>query len=545
VRCPGDRSTGWSTCRRRRSRSCPLRCAYSSQDQSVPAPDGIEIAVSESSSSKFARQLRFLVPVVLAELGFVSLGFVDAVMVSRYSPAALAACSLGITFSSFLLWFGAGVAFGAEPLLSQAYGNRDLPMMRSIFRAGVKVCVLVFIPMAFLSLFAAPVLTLFSQPPELIAGADMYAKICIASLLPAYLSTLLQGLLLSAGLTLPIVRAMVIANIANVGLNQVLIHGAVYGVTLIPGGLGVAGAAIATSCSRVLILCMLVHAAIPFLTGKLDALLSESAPVSSPTKTVNSRSDAMAEVTTESSTRQANADRGKNYAGDVWNLGLPIGTQMLVEWGAFALLPLVCGSMSNAGSAVAMGVAEGASEFLPLVVHTIANSITDLMYMIPLGLSNATCILCARSIGERDIQSFESVRRFGLRIMFAYGIVATIFMSVFSSPLSMIFSHDSSVLALSAAVLPAAGVYMLCDGMRTVLCGILKSAGLTKFSLQSSLLAFWVLGLPMSLLLAFPCGLGVAGLWLGLAFGNACSALLLMSRIAGVSRDGLEKYALV
>eukprot|EP00958_Prasinococcus_capsulatus_P021042 scaffold2804_cov371-Prasinococcus_capsulatus_cf.AAC.9 len=85
----------------------------------------------------------------------------------------------------------------------------------------------------------------------------------------------------------------------------------------------------------------------------------------------------------------------------------------------------------------------------------------------------------------------------------------------------------------------------LCDGMRTVLCGILKSAGLTKFSLQSSLLAFWVLGLPMSLLLAFPCGLGVAGLWLGLAFGNACSALLLMSRIAGVSRDGLEKYALV
>lgn len=77
------------------------------------------------------------------------------------------------------------------------------------------------------------------------------------------------------------------------------------------------------------------------------------------------------------------------------------------------------------------------------------------------------------------------------------------------------------------------------------MCGVLKSAGLTKFVLQSSILGFWILGLPCSMLLAFPCNMGVAGLWLGLAVGNMIASLRLIRRVSLLRQEGLEKYTLI
>jgi multidrug resistance protein, MATE family len=60
---------------------------------------------------------------------------------------------------------------------------------------------------------------------------------------------------------------------------------------------------------------------------------------------------------------------------------------------------------------------------------------------------------------------------------------------------------------------------------------VLRGAGDTRASLISNLLGFWLVGLPVSLLLGFKAGLGVVGLWWGFVAGLAAVAAFLVTRI--------------
>jgi len=47
--------------------------------------------------------------------------------------------------------------------------------------------------------------------------------------------------------------------------------------------------------------------------------------------------------------------------------------------------------------------------------------------------------------------------------------------------------------------------------------------------------SYWVVGLPVSYILAFPLGMGGVGLWLGLVVGLSVAAVLLLWRFWGRS----------
>ena len=47
----------------------------------------------------------------------------------------------------------------------------------------------------------------------------------------------------------------------------------------------------------------------------------------------------------------------------------------------------------------------------------------------------------------------------------------------------------------------------------------------------TSILCFALLGIPAAALLAFPAGLGVQGIWLGMAFGMGMSSVILTVRV--------------
>ena len=94
-----------------------------------------------------------------------------------------------------------------------------------------------------------------------------------------------------------------------------------------------------------------------------------------------------------------------------------------------------------------------------------------------------------------------------------------------------LYSHDATVLAIAAALIPIAGVFQVADGLQTVAAGILRGAGDTLSPFLFNLLGFWLIGLPVSILLAFRAGLGPRGLWWGLAAGLAAVAVLLFIRV--------------
>src|SRR6266702_8138848 len=106
--------------------------------------------------------LQLAIPLVLAELGWMSMAIVDTMMVGRLpnSATAMGAVSLGSNIFIVLALFGGGLLMGLDTLVSQAFGaGRREDCHRSLLNS-------IYLSVALAPFLAAPVWLL----PSLLAG---------------------------------------------------------------------------------------------------------------------------------------------------------------------------------------------------------------------------------------------------------------------------------------------------------------------------------------------------------------------------------------
>jgi MATE family multidrug resistance protein len=82
-------------------------------------------------------------PVVLAEIGWMSMGLVDTIMVGTLGPAAIAATGLGSGVFTAIAIFGMGLMLGLDALVSRAYGAGNTEECRRWLHQGVWLAVAV------------------------------------------------------------------------------------------------------------------------------------------------------------------------------------------------------------------------------------------------------------------------------------------------------------------------------------------------------------------------------------------------------------------
>ena len=74
-----------------------------------------------------------------------------------------------------------------------------------------------------------------------------------------------------------------------------------------------------------------------------------------------------------------------------------------------------------------------------------------------------------------------------------------------------------------------AAAFQLFDGLQGVSTGTMRGAGDTHTPMVCNLVSHWVIGLPLGYLLGFTAGLGIFGLWAGLALGLAAAGIYLLA----------------
>ena len=84
-------------------------------------------------------------------------------------------------------------------------------------------------------------------------------------------------------------------------------------------------------------------------------------------------------------------------------------------------------------------------------------------------------------------------------------------------------------------MLVIAGIFQISDGVQVVGLGVLRGLEDVKVPGLISLLAYWIVALPMGYLLAFKFNLGVYGVWTGLLVGLTIAAVLLFWRFRKLS----------
>jgi MATE family multidrug resistance protein len=422
--------------------------------------------------------VRLSLPVVAVQVGMMMMGVVDTVMVGHISPLALAAVALGHLYFFGIGVFGMGTLMVLDPVVAQAVGAKDRPAVTRGIQRGLIVAAVLAVPSIAVLLVAGPVLALARQPAEVVPVASAYVLRLAPGVLPFFLFIVFRQSLQAMRRTGAIVVAIVVANLVNAGLNWLLIfgHGSV-------PPLGVLGSAWATSVSRWLLAAVLVALAWSDLRPHLRQRLPEvwdPAPL-----------------------------------GRMLRLGLPIGFQYLLEFGAFACVALMMGWL---------GTREMAG-------HQVAINLASLTFMVPLGVGDAASVLVGHAVGRADSTGARGSARAAL--LCGAGFMSTTAILFLTMPgfLARLYSTDPGVTALASVLIPLAGVFQVFDGLQVVAGGILRGLGETRVAMLVNLFGYWLLGLPVSWLLGFYAGWGPVGLWWGLVLGLGVVATVLLVRV--------------
>src|SRR5271170_3806361 len=165
--------------------------------------------------------LRLAIPLVLAELGWMTMGVVDTMMVGRQadSAAAIGAVSLGSIAYYVVAIFGTGLMLGLDTLVSHSYGAGDLHDAHRSLVNGVYLS-FALAPMLMLAVrLMETVMHSLGIQPGLLSVAIPYLRALNWSTLPLLLYFVFRRYLQGIDLAKPVMFSLIPANLINVVCN--------------------------------------------------------------------------------------------------------------------------------------------------------------------------------------------------------------------------------------------------------------------------------------------------------------------------------------
>jgi MATE family multidrug resistance protein len=416
-------------------------------------------------------------PLVLAEVGWMSMGIVDTIMVGRLpaSAEAIGAVSLGSVIFHVVAIFAVGLLLGLDTLVSQAFGARQVEdCHRSLLSAVYLSLLLSPVLMGFVWA-CLPFLRSFGIDPGVLGDAIPYLKAVTWSTLPLLLYFAFRRYLQGMSLVKPVMFSLVTANLVNVVANWMLIFG-----HLGAPALGVEGSGWATCVSRLYMALVLLGYSLyydhRYRTGLRGVPLRP---------------------------QLARLRR-------LVSLGLPAALQLGLEVAVFAIVTALIGRLDP----------------VSLAGHQIALIVASLTYMVPLGVSSAAAVRVGQALGRGDVKGAGRSGWAALVLGAGFMSGAALAFLLVPHSIARIFSPDVPVIRAGASLLVVAAFFQLFDGLQTVATGALRGAGNTRTPMVSHLLSYWLIGLPLGYFLCFGWGWGAVGLWVGL-----CVALILIGSV--------------
>jgi len=427
--------------------------------------------------------LTLAIPVVMAELGWMTMGLVDTLMVGRIGPEAIGAVGIGSSLFMGVCIFAMGLLLGLDTLVSHAFGAGRIHECHRWLGYAVVLSLLLSVPVTIVVLALSSALSHWGLDPLVLALTQPYLDILAWSIPPLLLYASFRRYLQGMGVVRPVMVALVLANVLNALVNWILIFGH-FGAP----AMGVRGSAWATVGARVVMAGVLLGV-IVFRERRLvrDAALK-----------FRDRRDANVRDESAHESRLDLAPMRRLLA-----LGLPAASQVTLEVGVFAAATALAGRFAPSA----------------LAAHQIGINLISLTFMVPLGVASAGAVRVGHAVGRHDP---EAAKRSGWTAI----LFGVLFMSCSAAAFLFIprlligaFTDDPVVLTIGVSLLFVGAVFQLFDGVQAVSTGVLRGLGDTHTAMLWNLAGHWFIGLPLGYTLAFAFGRGVIGLWWGLSTG--------------------------
>jgi MATE family multidrug resistance protein len=423
--------------------------------------------------------IRLALPLVLAELGWMSMGIVDTVMVGHLpdSATAMGAVSLSSNIFIVLALFGSGLLLGLDTIVSQAFGAGQREDCHRALINGIYLSIALTPVLALPAWFFRQALTSMNIGAPIIEQAVPYMQALVIGLFPLLLYFAVRRTLQAMNMVRPVAFALISANLINAFFNWALIYGK-WGFP----AMGTVGSGWSTAIARAYMAAVLVGYLLWYDHRHRTDLLKTPVDIDLP------------------------------RIRRLIMLGLPAAMQFTLESGVFATV-------------TALAARLGA---VPLASHQIALNTVAFTYMVPLGISSAAAVRVGQAIGRKDPAGANDSGSTAIFLGATFMAGASIALLAFPRWIALMYTPDEIVIRATGSLLMAGAAFQLFDGIQTVATGALRGAGDTRTPMLCHLLAYWVIGLPLGAWLCFRHDWGAFGLWAGLSLALILIGIVLL-----------------
>ena len=428
---------------------------------------------------ELAALVQLAVPVVLSELGWMAQSVVDTIMVGRLGPAAIGAVALGNALFYTPSLFGIGLLLGLDTAVAQAYGRKDYDDCHRWLAQGIYLATAIAPILMILIAVAALALPRFGITQEVAGPGAAYLQVLNWSVLPLLIYGAARRYLQGVGQVRVITLTYIAANLLNWGGNWALI----YGHLGLPA-MGVRGSALSTVIARVSMAISMVAFAWRYERKRGHPLFQHWAGP----QMVRIRK--------------------------LIRLGLPAAVQITLEVGAWNVATLSAGWLTP----------------IALATHQIAINYASVTYMVPLGVSAAAAVSVGHAVGAGDKAKARRAGWLALGLGTGFMVLAGLVFFVIPKPLIELYTRDPQVLAVGPSLLWIAAAFQIFDGVQTVCTGALRGLGETRAPMWANFIGYWVLGLPLGMILCFVLKWGIYGMWIGLTLALVVISGILLWR---------------
>ncbi|MDO5509508.1 MAG: MATE family efflux transporter [Weeksellaceae bacterium] len=435
-------------------------------------------------------------PVMLTQAGQIMVNVVDNIMVGALGSSrdivlnpelgkiSLGAVSLGNAVFFTILVTAFGFSFAMSPLIAQADARKNRAQVNAYLSHGLVLNLSLAVLLMIVVFLAAPFMYYLKQPIEVVDQAIPYLKIMAYSMIPMMIFQSFRQFSEGISLTIIVTIATLVANLFNIAANYALIYGN-WGFPRME----VEGAAWGTMISRILMMIFIIIAMFQYRKSRF--YLRKTGKII----------------------------WQKSIFNKLTKLGTPTALQMFFEVSTFSVAAFICGMA---------GVTD-------LAAHQIALNLASTTFMLCVGISVAATVRVGNQLG---LHQYNVMRQAGISSIFMvaiFMIFCGILFVVFRYQLPQIYIENTAVITLTAQLLIIAAFFQLSDGVQVVTLGALRGMQDVNIPTIITLVAYFVLTIPLGYFLTITMKMGAMGMWIALGIGLTFSAVLLIMRFQKIS----------
>lgn len=450
------------------------------------APSALPLTeITPSLFIEVKRLFRLFWPLVLGQLAQTSMGVVDTVMAGAAGTVELSGVALGGSFFWPPLLFLIGLTIAISPITAQLRGAGQPEKIAPELHVATVISLSLSVAVAGLMCLLPRLYGLMPDTdPAMISVASGYLYAVAAGIPGFTLFNILRAYWEGLGYTLPTLFFGCVALTLNIPLNYIFIFGKCGAPAL--GGIGCGVATSLTVYITVVLMLIYIQRSGNFRTCRL---FRKTYPVT------------------------------LSAVSSFLRLGLPLGVSTTIEVSSFALVAFLL------------------SPFGPTMVaaHSIALNLSGLLFICPLSLGSAATIRTGEAMGalhwERARRTAEGTATLGL-IIYLISLTAVL---LNRKLIISLYTSDPAVSAIAAVLILVCMAYLIADSTQVLSIGILRGFKDSRTIFIVTTVAYWCVGMPVGVVLAFGYVTGEAlaalGFWIGFMAALTCAALIYIVRI--------------